>query len=573
MLSVGTVGWLLWYYFDTTLDKVSALATAATGGLIGTAYGFLPERTKSAILGNVRPLITSEAVFLSLAGFTSVVLVFGFVCTRTVIGWKGELPAEGISIDGALLEIKSEDRTYDIWGLPFTERLVSAQDLSRRIKSYPFFRNRVTLTDEELYAASPAYRQVTDLLRLSLYQYVENRYLAQAQNHFANDPLAKKFFSLSQVFNLLRICLLEDDIARTGDLLLERFTREYPRSNWKPLLRACVKYGRQDFQGALLELGSPPPSDPLWAATYRFFKGVNQLKRSTQSLKAGSKPEVAGIDAAIAEFDAAAVLLEPYKDSGFGSVARPSAQIFRGIAHVYLRDLDSAKKDFAVPLISKSAHPGIRARAYNDLGYVALASGDVDAAKENFAKALVEDSTFPYARTNLGYAYMADGDYDKAKKMFQEAVDDKQLQIESKRDVVLAEVAVAHLNAETGVPSEAPAAYAKVLKELRLFDFSHVQPYQLRMAHIHAELGDKLYQDPKYYGLEVFALAMYSKAYLEAQESRKNGAAPESANKVAAHAQQSFKELRTMVAPSWFIFTRNRGFFASINDVNRSLGN
>lgn len=334
-----------------------------------------------------------------------------------------------------------------------------------------------------------------------------------------------------------------------------------------------MKYGRQDFEGALLELNDPPPSDPLWAATYRFFKGVNQLKRSTQNLKAGSKPEAAGIDAAIAEFDAAATLLESHKDGGFGSVAHPSAQIFRGIAHVYLRDLDSAKKDFTVPLASKSTHPGMRARAYNDLGYVGLASGDVEAAKENFAKALVEDSTFPYARTNLGYAYMADGDYDKAKKAFQEAVDDKQLQVESKRDVVLAEVAIAHLNAETGASSEAPAAYAKVLKELKLFDFSHVQPYQLRMANIYAELGDKLYQDPNYYGLEVFALAMYSKAYLEAQESRKNGAAPESVDKLTAHAQQSFKELRTMVAPSWFIFTRNRGFFASINSVNKLLGN
>ncbi|MBR1286205.1 hypothetical protein JQ597_29550 [Bradyrhizobium sp. AUGA SZCCT0177] len=157
LLSVGTIGWLLWYYFDTTLDKVSALLAAATGGLIGTAYGFLPERTKSMILGRIRPLLTSETVFFSLVGFICVIFVFGFVCTRTVIGWKGELPDNGIAIDGEPIKIQSEDRTYDLWSLPFAERLISAQDLSRKVKSYPYFLNRVTLTDEELYAASPAY--------------------------------------------------------------------------------------------------------------------------------------------------------------------------------------------------------------------------------------------------------------------------------------------------------------------------------------------------------------------------------------------------------------------------------
>ncbi len=573
ILSVATVGWLFWYYLDTTLDKVNVLIAAATGGLIGTAYGFLPERTKSSIFDRVKPLITSETVFVGLVAFVCLAVVFGFLCTRTVIGWKGELPDEGLSIDGQAIKVESDNRAYQIWSLPFAERLVSVQDSSRRIKSYPYFRNRITLTDEELFATTPAYRQVTDLLRLSLYQYVENRYLAQAQNYFLNDQLAKRFFGLSQVFNLLRLCLLDDDIARTGDLLLERFLREYPRSNWIPLLKACVKYGRQDYQGALVEFAGPLPADPLWAATYKFFRGVNLLKRSTQTLKAGSKPEASGIDASIAEFDLAAALLEPYKDSGFANVARPSAQIFRGIAHVYLRNLDDAKKDFEVPLASKSTHPGIRARAYNDLGYVSLATGGVEAAKEYFANALTEDSTFPYARTNLGYAHMADGEYEAAKKTFQEAIDDKQLQAESRRDVILAEVAIAHINAETGAPSDAPLAYAKALKDLKLFDFDNVQPYQLRMASIHVELGDKLYQDPRYYGLEVFALAMYSRGYLEALESKKNGALAGSADKLAAQALQSFKELKTMVAPSWFIFKRDRGFFAPINSVNKLLMN
>jgi len=573
LLSLAIVAWLCWYYFDTTFDKVSALVTAATGGMIGTAYGFLPERTKSLVSARLRPLITSEAAFFCLGGFICFSVVFGFFCTRTVIAWKGELSPGSVAIDGEVIKFESEDRAYQIWSLPFSERLVSVQDSSRRIKTSPYFRYRFTLTDEELYATTPAYRQITDLLRLSLYQYVENRYLIQAQDYFLNDPIAKKFLGLNRVFNLLRLCLLDDDIARNGDLLLERFIREYPRSNWITLLKACVSYGRQDYQAALSHFSDQYPSDPLWEATYRFFRGVNLLKQSTQNLKGGAKPETSGLDASIVQFDAAAALLESYKDSGFANVARPSAQIFRGIAHVYLRDLDNAKKDFAVPLTSKSAHPGIRARAYNDLGYVSLAVGEVEAAKEYFASALKEDGAFPYARTNLGYAYMADGQYEAAKKMFQEAVNDKQLQAESKRDVVLAEVAIAHIVADTGSPSDAPAAYTKVLKDLRLFDFNNVQPHQLRMANIHLELGDKLYQDPKYYGLEIFALAMYSRAHLEALEAKKSGAPQIAAEKVATQALQSFKELKTMVAPTWFVFSRDRGFFAPIVQVGKLVEN
>src|SRR5258708_36899641 len=95
---IATVGWVSWYYLDITLDKVSALVTAATGGLIGTAYGFLPERTKTAITARIRPLITSETVFFSLVGLIISPLLLGLVCTKTVLGWKGELPAGSLTV-------------------------------------------------------------------------------------------------------------------------------------------------------------------------------------------------------------------------------------------------------------------------------------------------------------------------------------------------------------------------------------------------------------------------------------------------------------------------------------------
>lgn len=199
-----------------------------------------------------------------------------------------------------------------------------------------------------------------------------------------------------------------------------------------------------------------------------------------------------------------------------------------------------------------------------------LIKGDVATAEARFISALAEDISFPYARTNLGYTYLAQGRYEAARKTFQSVSEDPQIQVESMRDVTLARVALAHIEAGTAPEQQAAAAYKNVMKELKLFDYEGVEPQSLRLALIHAELGDKLYQDPKYYGLEVFALTMYARAYLEAKKAQELGAGTQ-AKELQEQAGQSFKKLKIMVHPDWFVFQPLDGFFRPVYDVNTEL--
>ena len=170
------------------------------------------------------------------------------------------------------------------------------------------------------------------MLRLAFYQYVENRFLSQAKEEFVTDA-ARKFIGLNQVYAILRICFVEIDLARSGDLLTERFAAEYPRSAWVPLVQACVRYARQDYSAAeSLIAAAKIPDDPAWAATYAFFSGVNRLKSAAQKLKSGVQPSEAGFSKAIEEFDRARTMLASVEEGYFKSIAVPSAQILRGIA-------------------------------------------------------------------------------------------------------------------------------------------------------------------------------------------------------------------------------------------------
>jgi tetratricopeptide (TPR) repeat protein len=284
---------------------------------------------------------------------------------------------------------------------------------------------------------------------------------------------------------------------------------------------------------------------------------------ATRALKSGALIAKAGIGDAINQFNQAEKILSDLPEGYFKSIAFPSAQILKGIAHVYERKLDEAEADFWVA--TTASYPGLRARAYNDLGYVKLIKSDVETAERMFTLALAADAFFPLAQTNLGYVYMAQGKYEAAKRAFQGVAEDPLLQQESMRDVFLSKVALAHIQA-IGLASEfAPDAYNEVMRDMKLFDYDGVQPASLRLAFIQAELGDKLYQDPKYYGLEIFALTMYARAYLLVTESGDGGA---SAVDLKMRALRSFKELRGIVDKKWFVFQPSDGFFRPVYEMS-----
>jgi tetratricopeptide (TPR) repeat protein len=250
----------------------------------------------------------------------------------------------------------------------------------------------------------------------------------------------------------------------------------------------------------------------------------------------------------------------------FKEIARGSANVFQGIAHVYQHDNDKAFEAFT--LAARSSYPEIQARALSDLGYVTLLRGSLEDAKGYFTRALEADSKFPYALTNLGYVLLAQGHYNEARAFFVRLTKDDRLRRESLRDVILSELAIAHIDAELA-PAEKldPDAYNTPLGELGIFNYEGTSPPLLRVAQIRIALADKIYMSHDYYGLEMFALAMYARANAEARSIKDN---PDAAA-AAARAIQAFQTVSRTVDPRCFIFHTNEGFFKPVADLTREL--
>lgn len=559
-LGLATVAWGLWYYLDLSFDRIKALIVIATGGLLGAVYKSLPSDAKIWLAGALQSILSSGWTSIAAGVLTISILLLGFVLRRTAIDWRRGKPS--IVVDGRYIKLKSGDRTHNVWWFFRRRPALSIGDNARSLENWPFVLERIKLTEGEVYSGTPIYLEIANLLRLSFYQYVENRFLSQAKQEFAADT-AKAFVGLNQVYNILRLCFVENDISRTGDLLVERYEAEYPSSAWIALLRAGILYGRQDYASAAAVLKKATvPHGPFWGATYSFFYGVNLLRVATRSMKSGAAITDAGIADAICQFNRAERILSDLPESHFKSIALPSAQVLKGISYVYERKLGEAEEIFSVA--TNALYPGLRARAYNDLGYVKLIKSDVETAERMFTLALAADPSFPLAQTNLGYVYMAQGKYDAAKKVFQGVAEDPLLQQESMRDVLLSKVALAHIKAVGSTIEIAPDAYNDVMKDMRLFDYDGVQPASLRFALIQAELGDKLYQDPKYYGLEIFALTMYARAYLLTIGIAGGGAG---AADLKMRALRCFNELRGIVDKNWFVFQPSDGFFRPVYEM------
>jgi hypothetical protein len=173
-----------------------------------------------------------------------------------------------------------------------------------------------------------------------------------------------------------------------------------------------------------------------------------------------------------------------------------------------------------------------------------------------------------YARTNLGYTLLAEGHYDEARAFFSRLTKDDELRRESLRDVVLSELAIAHIETDLA-PAERPNpdAYNTPLGELGIFNYEGTFPPLLRLAQIRIALADKIYMSHDYYGLEMFALAMYARANTEARSINGN---PDAAA-AAARAVQAFQTVSKTVDPRCFIFHTNEGFFKPVADLAREL--
>jgi tetratricopeptide (TPR) repeat protein len=192
-----------------------------------------------------------------------------------------------------------------------------------------------------------------------------------------------------------------------------------------------------------------------------------------------------------------------------------------------------------------------------------LRGDDLKGAQTYFNNALEADPTFPYAQTNLGYVLLAEGRYDAARELFVRLSKDELLKRISPRDVILSQIAIAHLDNEEVGAKLNPDAYNEPLKEMGIFNYEGIDPPALRLAKIRLVLADKIYMSHDYYGLEMLALAMYALAYRDAKAM----ASVSEAGNVADAALKQFKTVSATVDHRCFIFHVANGFFQPVAEM------
>ena len=556
--------WAFWYYLDVDIDAQKLLIETATGGVVAAIYGLMSAPTKAYINAALAVVLSSRAVALLLVSVALVSLICGISIARIRVVWSAGQP--DIFVDGQDISTKDwiglSSRSTSLYGLSFTTKKIEVGDYSQTIHFRPLVSMIYDIPESVIFSSEPKYREIVSLLTLSFYQFVENKFLTDAKNAFDADD-TKRFVDLNTVYQILKLCFVESDVARNGDVLLARFEEERASSPWIPLLRACQSYSRADYDVAAAQLETIPENakSPL-LETYIFFRGVNNLRSFVYRISHNGVRDADLMTKVQETFKKATDVTRSGQKGYFQEMALPSAEIFLGISYVYDHDNDKASAAFEGA--SASTYPDLRARAFSDLGYVTLLRGDLKLAETFFVRALEASPSFPYAETNLGYAYMAEGRYAEARKLFFRLTQDDALKHDSMRDVILSEIAVAHIDTETNVQTAPnPDAYNAPLKEMGIFNYEGTQPAVLRQALVHIAIADRIYMSPDYYGLEILASAMYARAYFEAGSLTGN----EDAVAAMAKSRSAFEKVRKTIDPRCFIFSSKTGFFKPVADL------
>lgn len=569
MLICLQIHWMLWYYVDLEFDAQKILAETATGGLVGIAYAALPTLNQRYLRVSLRRVVAQPRTLVVVVIAIGAILITGVALNRTRVRWPAG-QAEVWIDDTQLTSEKWTDATSNslsVLGTFLRPRMLRVGDFTQTVDFRPFVPLTYDVPEFAVFSTRGEYRHITRLLALSFYQLIENHFLSEARTRLATDE-GKKYVDLAAVRPIVELCFNGTDVARSGDTLLGALQQNRPASPWIPLLQACLHYARGEFGAAVVDLSAAPkvsPPPPL-RNTAVFFGAVNLLRDYILRSNRGDAADPSLLEGAIARFREAGAMAEGLDDPYFKEISRGSANIFRGISFVYKHDNDAAFEAFEVA--AKSSYPEIQARALSDLGYVALLRGSLADARTFFTKALEVDRKFPYARTNLGYLLLAEGRYDEARDLFIKLTNDDELRKESLRDIILSELAVAHIDAEKGgVSAPNPAAYDAPLKELGIFDYGGTAPPLLRLVQIRLALADRIYMSHDYYGLEMFALAMYARANAEGRTMPDNAEAMAAADRAVA----SFRIVSRTIDPRCFIFHARDGFFGPVGALASEL--
>jgi tetratricopeptide (TPR) repeat protein len=551
--------WALWYYLDVQGSWDRVALEVATGGFVGILFTAVPRSAKRWVSDKTAVVLASSALTKSLVTFALVACVIAATLSRGSV----DIPIgeDTVLIDGEPFHLGVSKTKY-FYRPSFTLVKIEIGETKKELRLVPIYPRRLSFDEAQLETHSGLYLGIRDLLLASHFQFLENRFLTRA-NELISTAHGTSFKELAKVLPILKLCFVENDNSSQVMLDIEAFEREFSLSNWTPLLNSCARYSERRFDLAVRQLETPDLNLPAeLRSTYLFFRGVNRLKLMTQIAGEGGAWDNAEVEAALSDFIQSKQGLPP--ESFFSSIAVPSADIFYGITCVYVGKFDEALERFKAA--SAVGYSGLRSRAFNDIGFVNLLKGDLNLARDAFEKALSFDGTYPLARVNLGYVLLAQGEYEQARAILEDVVADQRVKSESYRDTLLAKAALAHLKMLSVKDAPDPDVYNDILDKLNLFKFENEKSIQLRLAQIHLTLAEKLYTGEKYYGLEIFALAMQAHAYLEAKNAAEEGLGPR-AEELAARALTAFSKLKSSINNGWFSKKNTSSFFAPVDQV------
>lgn len=580
VLSVAVLGLArsaLWFFLGLEVEKAelwSVLGVSTSGGLL---YQALPVASQNFLTALTRQYLSSRlsVVFLFVLGGGLLLPIM--TISYIDISWRGPKKLT-IEINSLAQVLDSDSPSTDVftirkYGLAFSALEVRQGNWVERKSFYPLARQVIQVPFSVTNASAPEVLEIEEQLELSFFQFFEARYINNAKNKLSalaqSERMRETVERLGFIYEILRMDFLEIDLSDKKGLLLESFAKRYPNDPWENLLKAANYYGDKNYRACadVLKPRSLISAYPQ-RSTEDFFRGVCLLKASRDAKTANDRDSLSNF--AIAQFQSAEKLLWSHDEGVFRSLALPSSIHFQGIANYYRGRTDDTISFFKKA--SEVSSGGLKARTLNGLGYIQLSRGNLELAEIALLEAMESDPTFPLARSNYGYVLMDRGDFKKAREIFTKNASDDRLKIESYRDVVLAKLALVHLSELVGASTPVTLAqYEPVLAELKIQTFDGVNPDILRLANIHRAIGRNVYLSKDYYGLEIYALALLTRAYLEIEDLASAGQVDIRVATLLEALSSDIEATKSMVSQDWLNRPQS-GWFATIDGYQKRRG-
>jgi len=370
---------------------------------------------------------------------------------------------------------------------------------------------------------TPDFSQSETSLLLCLLTLAPRRFLDQAHRLFVSFKIEAKEM-LQTIHHILAICFDSPDLLDERRTLLSAFTGSYPQSRWIPMLKAATLYAENDFIGAATAL-QPDLADnrDIYKPVALIFRAICRL-RTFICMQTDTGTDTTELREQIdADLTIADALLRPQKESYAAQHCLPCCHLIKGILCYYIGDFAQGSSECRAG--AEYGRPSARARALNGVGFFALLSNNLTEAEIAFTRAQEIDPQNPLIQNNIGFLLIAKGQPLEAIRAFQKIVQDDGAKSNSVRDFVLAHVGIGFVKSVQR-PRDWSLLdnYNTALRAANLPYYDHIQPNTLRLAYIHSIIARRIYQDPRYFALEIFSVLNYALSLNEAIESEGVGA-------------------------------------------------